>query len=318
MSRTPLAFAIRCCWRPVLFFCYPLGPLLLVHWVEPGWPVLPLLLFWLLAILVGSTLSNGLFYGVWRGQFWLWRFCRRVLRFRTFSSGSVVVYYPSGLDATIDFAAVAQVAESELADITEQFGFSLGRRLALVAFPSSDDLAAIFGRPMGGTALVTGTAVVLATDGSLREGLRHELVHLFAARWNLFAPPLLQEGLATWLQSDVRYAGFAPDAGCLLGRRPTDLEPLLGYKTFFAEADQHRCYALAADFTGYLIRRYGWERYRQFYRKCKSDGEGLRDCFVKHFGLTLDLAWGRCFEEALSMTALMRCLREDWLFNPFY
>ena len=40
---------------------------------------------------------------------------------------------------------------------------------------------------MGGTVLLAANAVVLAADCPLREGLRHELAHLFAFRWNTCA-----------------------------------------------------------------------------------------------------------------------------------
>jgi hypothetical protein len=81
---------------------------------------------------------------------------------------------------------------------------------------------------MGGTVLMHANAVLLAADCPLREGLRHELAHLFAFRWNLHAPPLVQEGLAVWLHCwNGSYRGVRPCAvtGGLETERPLQVVP---------------------------------------------------------------------------------------------
>jgi hypothetical protein len=114
-------------------------------------------------------------------------------------------------------------------------------------------------------------AVLLAADTSLDELLRHELAHLFAARWNLWAPPLLQEGLAVWWQRaregrPVECLAEPGPAGRSLVRtfqqewKPFDRTPT-------AQARTDACYLLAGYFTDFLIHRFGWERYEQLYRR---------------------------------------------------
>jgi hypothetical protein len=45
---------------------------------------------------------------------------------------------------------------------------------------------------------------------------------------------------------------------------------------------------LAGSFTGFLLRRHGWEAYRRLYRLC--DGLRFRAKFEKCFGVTLEKA----------------------------
>ncbi len=115
---------------------------------------------------------------------------------------------------------------------------------------------------MGGTALLPANAVVLAADCPLREGLRHELAHLFAFRWNTCAPPLVQEGVAVWLQGTTPgQTDITKDTDSVL-RFDTDPSPMLDPRHFFAPNQVHVSYALAGGFTGFLIRRFGWDHYR--------------------------------------------------------
>ena len=89
--------------------------------------------------------------------------------------------------------------------------------------------------------------------------------------------------------------------------------PLLDRQYFFAPERVHDCYAMAGEFTGFLIRRFGWVRYRLFYRR--ADRWKLRSSFRRNFGLSLEAAWERCGDEAVAMVSLNRKLREDRLFN---
>jgi len=51
----------------------------------------------------------------------------------------------------------------------------------------------------------------------------------------------------------------------ILLNSPPKLEFLLKRKFFFSEANRTRSYFLAASFTGFLIRHYGWEKYKKLY-----------------------------------------------------
>jgi hypothetical protein len=155
-------------------------------------------------------------------------------------------------------------------------------------------------------------AVVLAADCPLREGLRHELAHLFAFRWNTSAPPLVQEGLAVWLQAAT--PGQTDTANDPVLGFDMDPSPMLDPRHFFAPNRLHATYALAGRFMGFLIRRFGWDHYRRFYRK--ADRWTFRSVFKRQIGMSFEAAWRRCHDESVAMTSLNRRLQDDRLFNP--
>jgi hypothetical protein len=252
-------------------------------------------------------------YGEWRPSLYLWKFSRRIVGFRTVSSHRATVLFPAGLDERIDFTEVIRLASLDLDDLAQRFGFRLRRRLTIIVVPSHQDLTEDFGRPMGGTVLVHGNAVVLVADCSFPDSLRHELTHLFAARWNTGPPPLIQEGLAVWLQeTDPDWTDTAEELR-LIRRFNTDPSLLLDHHYFFAPDRQQDTYAMAGVFTGFLLRRFGWDRYRKFYRW--TDRWTFRVRFKRYYGMSLEEAWLRCHDESVAMVSLNRRLREDRLFN---
>jgi len=255
--------------------------------------------------------------GNWRPSPWLWRLSRRVARFQTVSRGRVSLLFPAGVDHAIDFDEVIRWSESDLDELSRRFGIRFRRRLTVMLISSHHDLTADFGTPMAGTVLVVANAVLLAADcWHLRDALRHELAHLFAARWNSCPPPIVQEGLAVWLQStEPHRRDTAQDIG-LVRSLDIDPSPLLDRRYFFAPERMHACYGLAGAFTGFLIRRFGWDHYRRFYRKV--DRWTFRSYFRKHFGMSFEDAWRRCYEESAATVILNRRLREDRLFNPLH
>ena len=310
MSRTLVTFLVRC-WVVVWLPAMALGLLTASH-ILRGQPVTPLLII-VVAQVPLTFFIRWIAHGEWRPSPWLWRLSRRVVGFRTVSGDRVSLLFPDGLDKTIDLHEVLRWSESDLDDLAQQFQSPLRHRLTIVLVPSYRDLTADFGQPMGGTMLAHANAVVLAADCPLRESLRHELVHLFAVRWNASAPPLLQEGLAVWLQGTVQDASIEEEAGRLIRLSDMDLAPLLDRRYFFSEAHQHRCYTLAGGFTGFLVRRFGWDTYRELYRR--SDRWTFRPCFGRRFGMSLEGAWRRWQDETVAMEVLGRRLREDRLFN---
>lgn len=208
------------------------------------------------------------------------RFAWRVRLFRTWRARRVVLHYEPGLENKLDLAALQRRCEAELDDLVERFGFPL-RRPAVFLFWTWADISKVFGEGYAGTALYEANAVVLAADTYFGRSLRHELTHLFAGRWNRQEPPLLTEGLATWL--DGRAAGWL--ARPLLETYRPVLPDLLRRRFFFSPGHRSACYILAGCFTGFLIRRFGWDRYRTLYRRV---GPGrFVATFQKVFGLTL-------------------------------
>src|SRR5262249_49178579 len=111
-------------------------------------------------------------------------------------------------------------------------------------------------------------AICLAADDLRRESVRYQLAQLLAAPWARGSPPLLQVGLPTWAQGTLGGVPIDAAARSFLEQDNLPLRSLLESRVFFAEEYRHACYALAGSFTGYLIRHYGFERYRSFHRRC--------------------------------------------------
>lgn len=311
MSRTLFAFLFRC-WLVTLLPVLGLGCLFLWNMIWPQ-PLAPLLVFMIILVPLRAYVS-WVAYGEWQPSLWLWRISRRVVGFRTVTSARVSLHFPAGLDETIELQEIIRWSEADLDELSQRFGIRLPRRLTVVLTSSHQDLTADFGRPMGGTALMPANAVVLAADCPLRQGLRHELTHLFAFRWSTYAPPLVQEGLAVWLQGTTPDQADPPeDIGFYLAF-DTDPLPMLDARHFFAPNRLHVSYALAGRFTGFLIRRFGWDHYRRFYSK--ADRWRFQSLFQRHFGMSFEEAWRRCHDESVAMASLNRRLQEDRLFNP--
>jgi hypothetical protein len=244
-----------------------------------------------------------LLLGAWQFR-WLWRFAQRVRRFRTMTDGRVVLHYEPGLERRRDLRLLMRDCRADLDQLARQFKFTLRRTPVVYLFHSYRDIASIFGPEYGGTALSAATAIVVADDNALSESVRHELVHLFAARWGLAAPPLLDEGLAVWLQETDRGQPIDAAARPWLCEPGLKLRSLLSRRFFFAEPQRYACYLLAGSFTGFLVRRYGWPAYRKLFRM--SDGTRFEAKFEKCFAISLDEAERQWRYETLARSPSLR------------
>ena len=305
MSRALITFLLRC-WLVALYPPLVLVFLLVLHLLWGQDVTLPFIL--VIVQVLFPPCIGWLVHGKWRPNLWLWRLSRRVMGFRTVSGGRVALLFPDGLDGAIDLHEVMRWSESDLDDLAQRFEFALRRRLTVVLVSGHRDLAADFGQPMGGTMLAHANAVVLAADYQPRETLRHELVHLFAARWNRDVPPLFEEGLAFWLQRTERGVPIEEVAGRLLRQSDTNLASLLNLRYFFSAANQYRCHILASGFTGFLVRRFGWDAYRDVYRKA-GRWPFFRARFKRRFGMSLEGAWQRWRDESMGIVTLGPRLR---------
>ena len=227
---------------------------------------------------------------------WLWRLCRSVWHFQTESTRRVVLHFDPTLKERWDFDVLFKRFEAALDDLALWFDISFRRRLVVYLFPSYSSIQQAFQQKIGGTALKQPNAIVITADSNLEEIMRHEITHLYSFHWNRKAPPLLSEGLAVWLQG-TNFGMPIDFAARLVSQHSLSFDQLLKPNFFFSPQYQNACYCLAGSFTGFLIRRYGWNKYRQCYR---SAGIGyLRRKFKKTFGLSLKEA------ESKWQTALM-------------
>jgi hypothetical protein len=285
----------------------PLLPLLRVFW-----PTLEVLGWVLASSLILSTLPLCLLYGVWAIadllRLWrlrdLWRFGRRVRQFRTATARRVDIHYAAPLGRLWDFQEFGRQCDAAVDELASRFGFRLRRRAAVYVLQSSQELGELFRRPLRGIALVDVHAVALTDDLDTGETLTHEVAHLYAARWSRRAPPLLQEGLAVWLQGTS--GGRPVDAAAvpLLRDGGPGLHDLLKPGFFFDRSNCGSHYLLAGSFTGFLVRRFGWDRYRDLYRRAKA--RKFPRTFEKVYGISLERAERRWRDEVLTMDVLGR------------
>lgn len=108
--------------------------------------------------------------------------------------------------------------------------------------------------------------------------LLHEIVHVYAPADNRF----LAEGLAVWLQATLggnrAFPDFGEDLRSLAARNlraVASLDALDAVRTpqpLGVVVDEKIAYALGGTFVGFLIERYGLERFRNLYR----DGDYAR------------------------------------------
>ena len=270
MSRPPLSLW-PLLWRPLL----PAGFLV---------AILPFLNLPAAAGCVGLT---GLWVAVVLARFrWCIKLARCARTFRTVATPWVTLHHTPALRDPVQIRAFHRTVETELHSLARRFGRPLRIPVVVYLFDRTQHVTRVFGPQYGGFALWEANTIVLAADAPWEEFVRHELAHLFAGRWSRLAPPLLQEGLAVWLQG-TQYGRRLDDAAReVLGRRAIGLKQLRDPRWFFDLKHINDCYTLADSFTGFLVRRFGWEAYEGLYRQC--DGRRFESKFEKCFGLSLE------------------------------
>jgi tetratricopeptide (TPR) repeat protein len=278
-------------------------PLLAVFIVFPVLTAATFLVSFGQAGLVGSSLF-GIFMTVLFFCGYLWhclRFGRAVRGFRLLAGKEVLLRYPSNLEEKGDLALLLQKCEESLLEFKERFGFSLKRDLVVFLFPTPAHLSRLFKMRAGGSALIGGDAIILTwvfrRDRFQEESIRHELAHLFSHYWGRLNPPLKGEGLATWLQGSLNGKPVDMQALAVLltdrvGYFSWILDPAVYYRTHLYG------YTLAGSFTGFLIRRFGWDSYRTFFER--SNARNFTVIFQKIFGLSLVTAERQWRDELLS------------------
>lgn len=220
------------------------------------------------------------------GGGWAWRMSRAARGFGSTTAGGVMVHFNPRTWDDLDVDLFLMCCRHACSDLTRRFGFSVGRVRAFL-FDSREDVAKLYGRPYVGFAMPGANWIVIARHEFIEETARHELVHLYAGRWNKWAPALLCEGLAVWL---TRFHFGRPIDGTARGlvRNFGPLTDILDHKRFHDPQHSDGHYILAGSFTGYLLRHYDWERYRELYRRT-SYRTFERD-FLRFMGVTLQKA----------------------------
>lgn len=217
-----------------------------------------------------------------------YRFARATWRLRTVAGERVVLRYAAELDGRSEVEHCLKHGNEALTAFSDQFGYALRRRLVIFLFPTPMNASRIFKSPYGGFALIGGDAIGVCADGMpgarLDEVILHEVAHLYSAGLGDLQPDLKGEGLATWLMGSVDGKPIDFHAlVALLSGRYLFLTWLL-VPAWFANS-RPDSYYLAGSFTGHLLARFGWARYREFFKRARS--KGFETTFAQIFGLSL-------------------------------
>lgn len=208
-------------------------------------------------------------------------------QFRSVVRGRIVLHFSPKVSMKWDFRILLESIQEELDFLTKRFGFDLKRPVVIYMLEKTAEFESALGRSrVGGLALLRMNAIIVPNDASMLYSIiRHELAHLYTYRWNDCAPAILQEGIAVWWQanSDEPLAEFR-HCKFFVGTKLPTLAQLLDRRHFFDQKNVFNSYNLAGHFTGFLIRRFGWEKYEQFYRSCRQDwGPMTYPVFCKRF-----------------------------------
>jgi hypothetical protein len=229
---------------------------------------------------------------------WLWPLIKCVSDFIPFEGTQVQVFYDATLGGTWKPSVIVEDCERQLVELSSALGIRFRGKLLVFFFANSKEIGKIFGRYYGATALPRFNAIVIGNSDYVQETIRHELTHLLTAQWQNDAPPLLAEGIATWIAGSHFGQVIHATAQAILLNAPPKLELLLTRRFFFSDAHRRRCYILAGSFTGFLIRRYGWDKYRRLYRH--SYDIGFRLSFKQLMGITFEAAENLWRDEIIS------------------
>jgi hypothetical protein len=303
MNRPLIAFLLKCRLEPLLFPTFMLAPVVALIFVvrrQPVayslWTIVLSLVVYLVAMCVHWSDYPG------RLSLVLWRLGRRVAGFRTVSGDRVTLLFPASLEEALDLQEVVRWCESDLDSLSQRFAVDRQRRLTVVLIPSHEDLSADFGQPTD-CAVVTWNAVVIAADCVLRDAIRRVLIHLFAHRYNMTAPLPWVVGLELWLRLAAVQRPVGEEAALCLCPSDAELAALFDHNSWDPVATRPRDYSLVTGFTAFLIDRFGWDSYREYYRIANS--ERFRSRFERHFGMTLEMAWQWWREPRAKKTASM-------------
>ncbi|MBX9628447.1 MAG: hypothetical protein K2X82_31915 [Gemmataceae bacterium] len=194
---------------------------------------------------------------------------------------------------------------AELVELVGWFGFPFDRPVRVYVFPDAAALSAYYRRPACGVALPGEPGIAVAGDlPDPRPTVRHELAHLFSGAWGSMDPPLKSEGLAVWWEHrSGDPAGHEERVACVLwGQmargRPYRVADILDPAVFRAPENVHACYDLAGGFTRWLVGRFGWVRYRDFFRRATAADFG--EVFKAAFGLELWEAEARWYRDVMT------------------
>ncbi len=228
--------------------------------------------------------------GCWRTPPLCIRLVARAWSFASTSGASVRLHYARELRPEVEQRRVLETCEQDLVEVASLFGFSLRGRLVVYLFASREDVSHICGRNCHGAALMETGAVLISLPEKWPELFRHEVAHLLSRRLGRLEPALKSEGLAVWAAALGEQSYLDQWAVLVHLFEKASLLAMVDDLYFRDLARETPCYQIAGSFTGYLIRRYGWQAYVQFYRR--AGRKNFHKAFERAFGVTFAEAEG--------------------------
>lgn len=196
------------------------------------------------------------------------------------------------LRGRVDPASLLERWDALVESLAVRLGEQPAQRPIVQICPSFTALERVLGEGVPTAVLVPARTLVVAVEalgcGILSEEMmRHEVARLLIASWGPGRPLLKERGLTTWLQGT--HGGEPIDLFALraiLDRPDLKLLTLAAPAQFAASLDE--AHFIAGSFTGYLVQRFGWSVYRQWYSQPPAQAFGV--AFQRVFGESLEVA----------------------------
>ena len=216
------------------------------------------------------------------------------------NSDCCVIHYVTGTAAERDLDSLLGKIDFQAQDVENRFGIKFSEPVTITL------LSRLLGH--GGFASNEIHVSYLDRDysaGSPEMVIHHEMVHILDARLGGdFRPSLFIEGLAVYLTGGhFKPESLMPRAAALLDSWGTPQQPGLGWYIPLEQladdfyASQHEIgYLQAAALVEFMLDRYGWDAFMDFYRTIEPGSEGqasaIDSALRAHFDLSLaDLEW---------------------------
>jgi tetratricopeptide (TPR) repeat protein len=195
--------------------------------------------------------------------------------FKVREEGPFIVYYFPGSEVEQDLGRILPQRQKILEKLEKEFQIQISGKVILFFYPDAETLRKLTGNRADGFSY--GRTIVEVYGSRRKIDASHELVHLVAGYMGR-PPVLFAEGLATSRQKDFDNAGKYPagvEEWCHAFLRENaliSLEELMEYSSFGENLTRPRiAYPESACFVNFLIRAYGWDKFRQAYSSLTND-----------------------------------------------
>jgi hypothetical protein len=209
------------------------------------------------------------------------KLCLYAATCRSLPGKGFVLHFPADFAENDKLQKCVVLCQGEFDNLVELFGFAPRGRVAIYLFAASNDIKRITGLarqfgcesdierltalPFAGCVHENLNVILLARDSDFRSSVRHELTHIFARRLGTEAATFIREGLATWVEHNHHVPSLNDRALTAL-KEKGGIEAFLDHALLFEPSITIAYYDIAGNFTDFLIARFGWPAYCQFYK----------------------------------------------------